>query len=114
MIGRDHGPGKDTLTRYFPDAAFTNNVIAGGDASRYPRANRFPTLQEFRGQFAAPDAADYRLIEKSPWRGAGTDGRDLGADGRAIGHQSSVADHQRSNAAAARRGRRPAPAATSS
>ena len=55
IAGRDHAPGNDSLNAYFPGARFSGNVIADGDASRYPSGNRFPPSQEWC-DFAACDA----------------------------------------------------------
>jgi len=79
IIGTDHGVGQDSIQAYLPGAQIRGNVIAGGSRNRYPAGNYFPSVEEFRQQFVAFDARDYRLVEGSPWRRAGTDGRDLGA-----------------------------------
>lgn len=79
MIGADHAPGNDTLRAFFPAALVTRNVIADGEAGRYPAGNWFPSSNEFRAQFQGFDAGDFRLVPSSTWRGAGTDGSDLGA-----------------------------------
>jgi hypothetical protein len=79
VIGADHAPGNDTLRAFFPAALVTRNVIADGEAAKYPPGNWFPSSSEFRGQFQAFDAGNYRLSASSSWRGAGTDGSDLGA-----------------------------------
>jgi hypothetical protein len=79
IVGTDFSAGMDTIRRYLPGAQITRNVMAGGNRNRYPPGNLFPDVEEFRRQFAAFGAGDYRLVPSSPWRGAGTDGRDLGA-----------------------------------
>jgi hypothetical protein len=48
-------------------------------AARYPATNSFPSSAQFESQFVSYAAGDYRLTAASPWRNAGTDGRDLGA-----------------------------------
>jgi hypothetical protein len=55
----------------------TRNVLAGGDSSRYPAGNFFPTVAAFNAEFVS---GTYRLRATSPYRNAGTDGRDIGAD----------------------------------
>ena len=80
IMGSDHSPGADTISAYFPASQFVANVIADGDASRYPRGNTFPTSAEFRAQFVSYASGDYRLVATSAWRGAASDGTDLGAD----------------------------------
>jgi hypothetical protein len=68
-----------TLSTYFPGAIFVRNVLAGGDPSDYPSDNFFPaSIADVA--FADLPGGDYRLAAGSPYRDAGTDGRDLGAD----------------------------------
>jgi hypothetical protein len=78
FIGTDHAPGNHTISAYFPGAVIRNNVIAEGNPAIYPSGNLFPSYDVFRSQFVDFDAGNYTLIANSPWRGAGTDGRDLG------------------------------------
>jgi len=68
-----------TLNTYFPDAIFVRNILAGGNASNYPPDNFFPPSLADVG-FADSAGGDYRLGASSPYRNAGTDGKDLGAD----------------------------------
>lgn len=42
IFGNDVGVGVAALDAYFPGADVTGNVLAGGDASRYPDGNVFP------------------------------------------------------------------------
>ena len=78
--GRGRAIGNDSIAAFLPGAVITHNVIAGGKAAVYPAGNLFPSLDDFRRQFAGFDARDYRLAPKSAWLRAGGDGRDLGAD----------------------------------
>ena len=80
IIGRDHGIGNDSIRTYLPGAAITRNVIAGGNESVYPPGNFFPRVDELRTQFADFAGHDYRLVPRSAWSRAATDGRALGAD----------------------------------
>ena len=57
--GADRAPGRDSLEAFFPGAVFTGNVIAGGDAKRYPAGNSFIRADEFDALFAAPEAGDF-------------------------------------------------------
>jgi hypothetical protein len=82
IIGSGHGPGNDTISAFFPGSTVTHNVIADGDASRYPPGNQFPSSAQFRTQFGGYGEGNFRLVESSPWRNAGSDGRDLGAEVR--------------------------------
>jgi hypothetical protein len=56
LMGDNASPGKLTFDRYLPGAVFEQNVIAGGDRSRYPRSNRFVDEKEFAAQFAEHSA----------------------------------------------------------
>jgi hypothetical protein len=79
IIGSGRGVGMDTIGAFFPGSYIASNVLAGGAPERYPRGNFFPTVRQFEEQFRSYTTADFRLVASSPWRGAGTDGRDLGA-----------------------------------
>jgi hypothetical protein len=80
IIGTDHSIGNDSIAVYLPGAQITKNVIAGGTERRYPPGNLFPSMDEFRKQFAGFASKNYLLAPSSPWRKGGTDGKDLGAD----------------------------------
>jgi hypothetical protein len=84
VIGRNHGPGNDTISAFFPGSRFTSNVIADGAARSYPGGNKFPSTAEFRAQFANYDGGDFRLTASSGWKRASSDGMDLGANVGAI------------------------------
>lgn len=83
VFGNAKGTGTVALDTYAPDSVFRNNVLAGGSATKYPTTNFFPPslsavdFQDYAG-------GDYRLSPTSPYRLAGTDGKDLGADIAAI------------------------------
>jgi hypothetical protein len=79
IIGTGTGVGSRTLSAYFPDAVVRRNVIAGGQAALYPEDNFFPASLAQVG-FMDLARGDYRLSPNSPYRRAGTDGKDLGAD----------------------------------
>jgi len=78
VIGTGLAVGNDSLTKYFPGAAFFRNVLAGGVASRYPADNSFPTVDWLLEQFQNPGEHDYRLRPGSQLRLSGSDGRDIG------------------------------------
>lgn len=85
IIGSERGIGLDTIRSFFPGSHIVNNVLAGGSPERYPSGNLFPSVRQFEEQFESYPNADFRLAPGSPWRGAGTDGRDLGAGFTEIG-----------------------------
>jgi hypothetical protein len=75
-------------------SVFTNNVIVGGAevAAAYPRGNVYPASYAELGLVGGPGAAtspsatleQLALSPASPFRGRGTDGRDIGADIAAV------------------------------
>jgi hypothetical protein len=78
IFGNGVGMGTKAIDVYFPDGTIRSNVIAGGQASRYPAGNFFPSVQQFLADFVNPADGDYRLNPRSAYRRAGTDGADLG------------------------------------
>jgi hypothetical protein len=88
VAGTGTGPGNTTFRRYFPDSVFEKNVLVGpwpsvGGAtiamySDHPN-NFFPASLE-RVRFANLAKGDYRLAGSSPYKHAGTDGKDVGVD----------------------------------
>jgi hypothetical protein len=80
IYGDGYGAGYTSLNIYFVGAEIRRNVLAGGAASKYPPDNFFPPTSEFLGTFQNAGAGDYRLGSWSPYRGAGTDGKDVGVD----------------------------------
>jgi hypothetical protein len=68
--------GVPTMARYFPGAHMVGNIIAGANASLYPGANHYPPTAAVG--FADFASGDYRLAPWSPFKHAGSDGRDPG------------------------------------
>ena len=64
-MGDGSSPGNPTLAKYFPNAVFTYNVLAGGTASLYPATNSFPTVAQWNASFVDPASGDYRLLASS-------------------------------------------------
>ena len=89
VIGTGTSPGSSTLTTYFPQAAFLQNVLIGPyptsggtevyQYGTYVGSNFFPQSTAAVG-FVNAAAGDYHLAAASPYKHAGTDGKDLGAD----------------------------------
>jgi hypothetical protein len=82
MIGTGTAPGTATIARFFPGAVIEGNVIAGGDAARYPGGNHFPASLAAVG-FANQGSGDYQLAQGSRYRN-GAAGRDPGLDMAAL------------------------------
>jgi hypothetical protein len=73
-------PGQYSIDLFFPGSTITYNVLAGGTASRYPATNSFPSVQEWLASFVNFAAADYRLLQTSPFYAAGSGGSVPGAN----------------------------------
>ena len=84
VFGNGLAVGNDTLSKYFPGAAFYRNVLAGGNASRYPPDNLFPAVDWLWDQFQNVAEHDYRLRPGSSLRQAGSDNRDVGVSYTAL------------------------------
>ena len=72
--------GMMSINKYFIGSVIRRNVLAGGVASRYPADNFFPPAAEFLNHFVNATAGDYHLGTWSPFKAAGTDGKDVGAN----------------------------------
>jgi hypothetical protein len=79
IFGSGQGEGNSAIAYYLRASAVTHNVIIGAKAELYPAGNFFPARLTDVG-FVAPNAGDFRLAHTSPFRRAGTDGRDVGVD----------------------------------
>jgi hypothetical protein len=79
IIGSGKGVGQPALAAYFPGGVVRRNVLAGGSKDQYPPDNFFPPKLDQVVSVDSP-AGVVRLAPQSPYRRAGTDGRDLGAD----------------------------------
>jgi len=79
VIGTNHGPGNDSLDVYFPGRTFLRNVIPGASSNSYPIGNFYPgNMSDLR--FVNLPGGIFRLAGSSPYKNAGTDGKDIGAD----------------------------------
>jgi hypothetical protein len=82
--GSGSASGTPTLNSYFPDFVFQNNVLenmapSGVPPSSYPVGTAFPPNWA-TVQFMDFASGNYALAPSSPYKNAGTDGKDLGAD----------------------------------
>jgi len=79
IFGSAQGEGNRAIDYYLRAWTVTNNAIVAAPAEAYPAHNFFPA---HLGDVGFTDAArgDYRLTKHSPYKDAGTDGRDIGAD----------------------------------
>jgi hypothetical protein len=78
--GNDTGEGTVALQTFAPRGMPSrNNVIMGAKAIQSPANNFFPDSISALG-FVSPDEGNYRLSDKSRYKRAGTNGKDIGAD----------------------------------
>jgi len=84
IIGGGEAPGAPTVTAYFPNAVFLDNIIVGAPTSTYPTGNYYPATMADVG-FVDYATGNYRLSSSSPYRAAATDGTAVGANIDAIG-----------------------------
>ncbi|MBV8146483.1 MAG: hypothetical protein JO184_15920, partial [Gammaproteobacteria bacterium] len=78
-FGSPEGEGTVTLNANFTNWTFAKNVVVAAPAGKYPAGNFFPgAVTDLRMMNFT--AANYALAANSPYKGAGTDGRDIGAD----------------------------------
>jgi hypothetical protein len=79
VSGSSRAEGNPTLDFYTPAATFLKNALIGRNEALYPAGNFFPPDIGAVGFTSIADN-NYRLAAGSPYRDAGTDGKDLGAD----------------------------------
>jgi hypothetical protein len=84
VLGSNRSPGLDSLGFYFPGYDFKKNVIVGVPPEiKYPADNFLPNLPN-QVRFVDLAGGDYRLAPASPYKNAGTDGKDVGCDFSAL------------------------------
>jgi hypothetical protein len=82
VVGTNYAQGISTLNHYFPGYVYVKNVAANAPswvAGMYPSGNFFPSFVEYV-EFVNYSYGNYQLGVNSPFKGAGTDGKDIGAD----------------------------------
>jgi len=87
VIGESAGIGRTAIAAYVSHDEFRRNVLAGGDASRYPPDNLFPSVAELMADFVDSAHDDYRLRATSRFNTAATDGSVLGANLEELGRR---------------------------
>jgi len=80
IFGNGVGVGNPAIAAYFPDGVIAGNVLAGGQASRYPAGNFFPSVAQWTTDFLDFAKGNFRLSPRSPYRRAARDGGDLGVN----------------------------------
>jgi hypothetical protein len=84
VIGSGYAPGISSLNHFFPGFVFQKNVIEGLASSGLPQSS-YPANNYFPMDWAAVKFMDFKngnyiLAPSSPFKNAGTDGKDIGAD----------------------------------
>ena len=79
FIGTNTSNALTTLNTFYTNWQFTKNAIIAGAASGYPPGNYYP-VDSSAVSFVNAAAGDYQLSASSPYKSAGTDGKDLGAN----------------------------------
>jgi hypothetical protein len=84
IFGSGKGEGNTSMAFYLPDMVYQKNVMIGGSASAYSNypGNFYPANASEVGftNYNNGLGGDYTLTPASPYKNAGTDGKDLGAD----------------------------------
>ena len=83
IFGQSQQEGNVSLAYYAPGSIVTKNVIAGASSYVYPAGNYFPN-SIYDARFVDAFGGNYALASDSPYRAAGTDGKDLGVDFAAL------------------------------
>jgi hypothetical protein len=79
IIGGGAAPGASSITTYFPNAIFLDNVIVGAPAADYPTGNYYPATMSEVG-FVDYSGGNYRLAAGTSYFAAATDGTAVGAN----------------------------------
>jgi hypothetical protein len=79
IAGTGTSPGNASIEAFLPGALIRRNVLVGANGARYPADNFYPGSLAEVG-FVDVRSGDFRLASTSPFRKAGTDGRDPGVD----------------------------------
>ena len=77
--GDNRESGSATISTYLADAVIKKNVMVGAPAARYPTENFYPATFDLV-RFTDRTARNYRLSPASPYKNAGTNGKDVGCD----------------------------------
>jgi hypothetical protein len=85
FFGNAVGEGSPALNANFTNWIFSKNVLVGAPAGIYPAGNFFPP-DVTAVRFANHAGGNYTLAADSPFKNAGTDGRDIGANGAPATH----------------------------
>ncbi len=89
FFGSGVGQGTAALNGNFTNWVFSKNVLVNAPAKLYPEGNFFPS-DVAAVHFVNLTGGDYALTAESPYKSAGTDGKDIGANLAAVPAASLV------------------------
>lgn len=90
IYGSGCGTGLSAMQCYFPGGVVTANVFAGGPQASYPAGNHFPSVATFSSSLTDLASGLFALVTGSPYRGAGTDGKDIGVAWGSVADEAAV------------------------
>jgi hypothetical protein len=96
FFGNGVGEGNAALNDNFTNWVFSKNVLVDGQGRYYPAGNFFPSgVNAVR--FVNYQGANYALAADSPYKLAGTDGKDIGANVSAVPSAGAISPNPPSN-----------------
>ena len=96
FFGAGVGEGSAALNANYSNWTFSKNALADAPAASYPPGNFFPNGVAGIGFMNYP-GGNYALAAHSPYKSAGSDGRDIGADLSAAPSAAAIAPNPPSN-----------------
>lgn len=97
FFGNGVGEGNAALNDNFTNWVFSKNVLVNGQGRNYPAGNFFPSGGVAAVRFVNYQGANYALAADSPYKLAGTDGKDIGANISAMPSAGAVSPNPPSN-----------------
>ena len=96
FFGASVGQGIPALNSNYTNWVFSKNVLVDAPAASYPAGNFFPNgVAAVR--FVSYAGGNYALAADSPYKSAGTDGKDIGADVSAVPSAAAISPNPPSN-----------------
>lgn len=97
FFGSGVGEGNAALNDNFTNWVFSKNVLVNGQGRYYPAGNFFPSGGVTAVRFVNYQGANYALAADSPYKLAGTDGKDIGANISAVPSAGATSPNPPSN-----------------
>jgi len=96
FFGAGVGQGAPALNSNYTNWVFSKNVLVDAPAASYPPGNFFPN-DVAAVRFVSHAGGNYALAADSPYKSAGTDGKDIGADVGAVPSAGVISPNPPSN-----------------